>query len=126
MSLGRSGAAGEAGIPVAAGAPPHVAIVNDELYAVDYADIEVKKYDKERNSWVTIGRLPERAVSMNGWGLIFKACGDHLIVIGGPRTSRESFKELNSWVLSEGQLQWNLFARKQLSGFVYTCVVMGC
>lgn len=65
MSLGRSGAAGEAEIPVAVGAPHHVAVVNDELYAAVYADMEVKKYDKERNSWVTIGRLPERAVSIN-------------------------------------------------------------
>ncbi|TYH39755.1 hypothetical protein ES332_D12G198700v1 [Gossypium tomentosum] len=61
----RSGAAGEAEIPVAVGAPHHVAVVNDELYAAVYADMEVKKYDKERNSWVTIGRLPERAVSIN-------------------------------------------------------------
>ncbi|MCE3216233.1 hypothetical protein HAX54_005649 [Datura stramonium] len=30
-------------------------------------------------------RLPERAASMNGWGLAFRACGDKLIVIGGPR-----------------------------------------
>ncbi|PPD82964.1 hypothetical protein GOBAR_DD20118 [Gossypium barbadense] len=61
----RSGAAGEAEIPVAVGAPHHIAVVNDELYAAVYADMEVKKYDKERNSWVTIGRLPERAVSIN-------------------------------------------------------------
>ncbi|KAK8484359.1 hypothetical protein V6N13_042399 [Hibiscus sabdariffa] len=121
MSPGRSGEAGEA-----AGAPPLVAVVNDELYAADYADMEVKKYDKERNSWVTIGRLPERAVSMNGWGLAFRACGDRLIVIGGPRTSGEGFIELNSWVPSEGPPQWNLLARKQSGGFVYNCAVMGC
>ncbi|MBA0603780.1 hypothetical protein Gorai_001959 [Gossypium raimondii] len=64
-SISRSGAAGEAEIPVAVGAPHHVAVVNDELYAAVYADMEVKKHDKERNSWVTIGRLPERAVSIN-------------------------------------------------------------
>ncbi|GMI99903.1 hypothetical protein like AT2G02870 [Hibiscus trionum] len=126
MSPGRSGAAGEAEMSAAAGAPPLVAVVNDELYAADYADMEVKKYDKERNSWSTIGRLPERAVSMNGWGLAFRACGDRLIVIGGRRTSGEGFIELNSWVPSEGPPEWNLLARKQSGGFVYNCAVMGC
>ncbi|OMO82473.1 Kelch repeat type 1 [Corchorus olitorius] len=113
MSPGRSGAAGEAEMPAAAGAPPLVAVVNNELYAADHADMEVKKYDKESRLWVTIGRLPERAVSMNGWGLAFRACGDRLIVIGGPRALGEGFIELNEWVPSEGPPQWNLLARKQ-------------
>ncbi|KAE8661419.1 F-box/kelch-repeat protein SKIP11 [Hibiscus syriacus] len=126
MSPGRSGAAGEAEMPAAAGAPPLVAVVNDDLYSADYADMEVKKYDKERNSWLTIGRLPERAVSMNGWGLAFRACGDRLIVIGGPGTSGEGFIEVNAWVPSQGSPQWNLLARKQSGGFVYNCAVMGC
>ncbi|XVE91461.1 hypothetical protein REPUB_Repub01dG0011900 [Reevesia pubescens] len=126
MSPGRSGAAGEAEMPAAAGAPPLVAVVNDELYAADHADMEVKKYDKERKSWLTIGRLPERAVSMNGWGLAFRACGDRLIVIGGPRALGEGFIELNSWVPSEGPPQWILLDRKQSGNFVYNCAVMGC
>ncbi|MBA0879583.1 hypothetical protein Goshw_006242 [Gossypium schwendimanii] len=106
-------AAGEAEQPVAPGAPPLVAVVNNELYAADHADMEVKKYDKEKKSWLTIGRLPERAVSMNGWGLAFRACGDRLIVIGGQTASGGSFIELNSWVPSEGPPQWNLLARKR-------------
>ncbi|XP_022776894.1 F-box/kelch-repeat protein SKIP11-like [Durio zibethinus] len=126
MSPGRNEAAGEAEVPAAAGAPPLVAVVNNELYAADHADMEVKKYDKVRNSWLTIGRLPERAVSMNGWGLAFRACGDRLIVIGGPRNSGEGFIELNSWVPSEGPPQWNLLDRKQSGNFVYNCAVMGC
>ncbi|KAA3460783.1 F-box/kelch-repeat protein [Gossypium australe] len=126
MSPDRSGVPGEADIPVAVGAPRHVAIVNDELYVADYVNLEVKKYGKERNSWVMIERLLERAVSMNGWGLAFRTCGDRLIVIGEPKTSGEGFIELNSWVLSEGPPQWNLLARNQSSGFVYNCVVMGC
>ncbi|KAE8732961.1 F-box/kelch-repeat protein SKIP11 [Hibiscus syriacus] len=124
MSPGRSGVAAE--MPAAAVAPPLVAVVNKELYAADHADMEVKKYDKEANSWLTIGRLPERAVSMNGWGLAFRACGDRLIVIGGPRALGEGFIELNSWVPNEGPPEWNLLARKQLGNFVYNCAVMGC
>ncbi|KAK7386962.1 hypothetical protein VNO78_27374 [Psophocarpus tetragonolobus] len=124
MSPGRSARGAE--MPATAEAPPLVAVVNNELYAADYADMEVKKYDKERRLWVTIGRLPERAVSMNGWGLAFRACGDRLIVIGGPRTHGEGFIELNSWVPSQGPPQWNLLARKRSGNFVYNCAVMGC
>ncbi|CAN1187852.1 F-box/kelch-repeat protein SKIP11 [Linum perenne] len=115
------------GMPAAAEAPPLVAVVNNELYNADHMDMEVKKYDKERNVWVTVGRLPERACSMNGWGLAFRACGDHLVVIGGPRTSGEGFIELNSWVPSEGGApHWDLLARKHSVNFVYNCAVMGC
>lgn len=126
MSPGRSAVAGESEMPAAAEAPPLVAVVANELYAADYADMVVRKYDKERLEWFTVGGLPERAVSMNGWGLAFRACGDKLIVIGGPRASGEGFIELNSWVPSEGPPQWNLLARKQSANFVYNCAVMGC
>ncbi|XP_061338767.1 F-box/kelch-repeat protein At1g26930-like isoform X1 [Gastrolobium bilobum] len=124
MSPGRSSRASE--MPATAEAPPLVAVVNNELFAADYADMEVKKYDKDRKLWFTIGRLPERAVSMNGWGLAFRACGNRLIVIGGPRTHGEGFIELNSWVPSEGPPQWHLLARKRSGNFVYNCAVMGC
>ncbi|KAK4261140.1 hypothetical protein QN277_004182 [Acacia crassicarpa] len=124
MSPGRS--AGGAETPPTAEAPPLVAVVNDELYAADYADMEVKKYDKDRKQWSVIGRLPERAVSVNGWGLAFRACGNRLIVIGGPRTHGEGFIELNAWVPSEGPPDWNLLARKRSGNFVYNCAVMGC
>ena len=101
-------------------------MVNNELYAADYADMEVRKYDKNSRSWYTVGRLPEQAVSMNGWGLAFRACGDRLIVISGARTLGAGYIELNSWVPSGGPPQWNLLARRQSSNFVYNCAVMGC
>ncbi|XP_047322612.1 F-box/kelch-repeat protein SKIP11-like [Impatiens glandulifera] len=108
-------------------APPLVAVVDDELYAADYAGMEVKKYDKVNRVWVTVGRLPDRADSMNGWGLAFRACGHQLICIGGPRgASGEGFIEVNSWIPSEGPPQWNLLSRKQSPTFVYNCAVMGC
>ncbi|KAL5553880.1 hypothetical protein UlMin_041281 [Ulmus minor] len=124
MSPGRSAAANE--MPATAEAPPLVAVVKDELYAADYADMEVKKYDKATKVWSTVGRLPERAVSMNGWGVAFRACGDMLIMIGGPRTAGEGFIEVNAWVPGEGPPEWNLLARKQSGNFVYNCAVMGC
>ncbi|XP_022732852.1 F-box/kelch-repeat protein At1g26930-like [Durio zibethinus] len=125
MAPGTSGLFSQPAVP-AAGAPPLVAVVNNQLYAADHADMEVKKYDKESKSWLAIGRLPDRAVSMNGWGLAFRACGDRLIVIGGPGALGEGFIEVNSWVPSEGPPEWNLLARRRSGNFVYNCAVMGC
>uniref|UniRef100_A0A1D1YS73 F-box/kelch-repeat protein SKIP11 n=1 Tax=Anthurium amnicola TaxID=1678845 RepID=A0A1D1YS73_9ARAE len=110
----------------ATGAPPLVAVVNNELYAADYAEKVVRKYDKKNNQWTTLGSLPERSVSMNGWGLAFRACGERLIVIGGPRVMNGGTIDLNSWVPGEGPPEWDLIARKPSGGFVYNCAVMGC
>ncbi|MCL7025125.1 hypothetical protein MKW94_008426 [Papaver nudicaule] len=107
-------------------APPLVAVVNNELYAADYAEQELRKYDKERNVWNTIGRLPDRAVSMNGWGLAFRACGERLIVIGGPRNLGGGIIEVNSWIPNDSAPEWTLLARKHSGSFVYNCAVMGC
>lgn len=117
MSLGLNGASG---------APPLVAVVNNELYAADYGQKEVRKYDKENNTWITLGSLPERPVSMNGWGLAFRACGDRLVVIGGPRAMGGGMIELHSWVPTDGPPEWNMIASKHSGSFVYNCAVMGC
>ncbi|WOK97602.1 hypothetical protein Cni_G06310 [Canna indica] len=115
-----------AGLNGANGSPPLVAVVNNELYAAHYADKEVMKYNKENNTWSTLGKLPERYFSMNGWGLAFRACGEHLIVIGGQRGSHGGMVELNSWVPNGGPPKWNVIASKRLGSFVFNCAVMGC
>ncbi|KAL8230684.1 hypothetical protein R6Q57_000462 [Mikania cordata] len=114
--------------PATAKAPPLLAVVKNELYAACYEEQEVRKYDKARNVWVRVGGLPERARSMNGWGLAFRACGDQLVVIGGPRVSYGGIIELNSWVPDENPPQWTMIGRKHSDsgGFVYNCAVMGC
>ncbi|XP_073003896.1 F-box/kelch-repeat protein At1g74510-like [Typha latifolia] len=114
------------GLNGARGAPPLVAVVNNELYAAGYAEKEVKKYDKQNKSWVTLGRLPERPDSMNGWGIAFRACGERLVVIGGPRVYGGGMIELNSWIPKEGPIEWNMIASKHSGSFVYNCAVMGC
>uniref|UniRef100_A0A7C9ECX4 F-box domain-containing protein n=1 Tax=Opuntia streptacantha TaxID=393608 RepID=A0A7C9ECX4_OPUST len=126
MAPGNQGGAPENDMPAAPEAPPLVAVVNNELYAADYADMELKKYNKATNEWATVGRLPERAGSMNGWGLAFRACGDRLIVIGGPRNGGEASIEVNSWVPSGGPPNWERLGKKQSGSFVYNCAVMGC
>ncbi|XP_073130115.1 F-box/kelch-repeat protein SKIP11-like [Henckelia pumila] len=113
-------------MPATSEAPPLIAVVNNELYAADHADMEVRKYDKINRVWVTVGRLPERMDSMYGWGLAFRACGDRLIVIGGLQNAGEGFIEVNSWVPSEGPPQWEMLGRKRSGSFVYNCAVMGC
>ncbi|XP_047318548.1 F-box/kelch-repeat protein SKIP11-like [Impatiens glandulifera] len=114
-------------MPATSEAPPLVAVVDNELYAADHAAMEVRKYDKSSREWVTVGRLPERTASMNGWGLAFRACGRRLICIGGPRAATvNGFIEVNSWIPSEGPPGWNLLSRKQSPTFVYNCAVMGC
>lgn len=107
-------------------APPLLAVVKNELYAVCHLEKELRKYDKEWNLWVPVGLLPERAASMNGWGLAFRACGDKLIVIGGPRSSGGGVIEVNSWIPDEGPPKWTLLASKHMGSFVYNCAVMGC
>ncbi|KAG2549240.1 F-box/kelch-repeat protein SKIP11-like [Panicum virgatum] len=114
------------GLNGVSGAPPLISVVKNELYAADYSDKDVKKYDKKNNKWIALGKLPERSVSMNGWGLAFRACGERLIVIGGPRTSVGGMIELNSWIPDDKPPVWNLIARRQSGNFVYNCAVMGC
>jgi hypothetical protein len=112
--------------PSTSEAPPLVAVVDNQLYAADYADMEVSKYDKNKGVWETVGRLPERADSTNGWGLAFRACGDQLTVIGGPRANGRTFVEVNSWAPKEGPPQWTILGRKPSCSFVFNCAVMGC
>ncbi|KAJ8753357.1 hypothetical protein K2173_019756 [Erythroxylum novogranatense] len=127
MLTPRNGGAAQSGISATAEAPPLIAVVNNELYAADYVQREVSKYDKEKKVWLVLGGLPEQAFSMNGWGLAFRACGDQLIVIGGPRALGTGLIEVNAWVPNGDPPQWEVLARKTSPGsFVYNCAVMGC
>lgn len=48
------------GLNGASGAPPLVAVVENELYAAQYAGKLVRKYNIKDNTWTTLGELPER------------------------------------------------------------------
>ncbi|KAK4286455.1 hypothetical protein QN277_003010 [Acacia crassicarpa] len=115
----------------AAQAPPLVAVVDNQLYAVEHVTNMVKKYDKEKNTWNDLGRLPVRADSSNGWGLAFKACGEQILVVGGQRGPEGEAVVLNSWCpksgAENGTLDWQVLGVKEHVGvFVYNCAVMGC
>lgn len=115
----------------AAQAPPLVAVVDNQLYAVEYLSNDVIMYDKEENKWDVLGRLPVRADFSNGWGLAFKAYGKQLLVVGGQRTQEGEAIVLNSWCpksgFTNGSLDWNVLGIKEKVGvFVYNCAIMGC
>ncbi|KAF7838441.1 F-box/kelch-repeat protein [Senna tora] len=107
-------------------APPLIAVVGNQLYAADYAEEVVRRYIKELNSWVSIGRLPKRVNLTKGWGLAFRACGDQLIVIGAPKVPEGRFIEVYGCVPGDDALEWNLLARRHSGNFVYNCAVMEC
>ncbi|XP_028798653.1 F-box/kelch-repeat protein At1g74510-like [Neltuma alba] len=105
-------------------APPLVAVANNILYAADYGEQVVRRYEKEQNSWVIVGGLPERMATVNGWGLAFRACGDNLIFIGGVGGR---MVKIYSCIPQQGEaLQWNLLASNESRNFVFNCTVMGC
>lgn len=115
----------------AAQAPPLVAVVDNELYSVEHSTNMVKKYNKAKNTWDVLGRLPVKADSSNGWGLAFKACGEELLVVGGQRGPEGEAIVLNSWNpksgVKNGTLDWKVLGVKENVGvFVYNCAVMGC
>ncbi|CAM8879172.1 unnamed protein product [Rhodiola kirilowii] len=118
-------------VNIATQAPPLVAVVNDQLYSVEHTTNMVKRYNKQDNTWMVLGRLPIKADSSKGWGLAFKACGDKLIVVGGQRGPEGEAVVLNSWHpdswVSNGELDWKVLGVKEHVGvFVYNCAVMGC
>ncbi|CAA0834074.1 F-box/kelch-repeat protein [Striga hermonthica] len=116
----------------AAQAPPLVAVVDEQLYGVEYMTNMVKRYNWEGNMWEDMGRLPVRADSSNGWGLAFKSCGEAILVVGGQRGPEGEAIVLSSWKpkksgVQNGTLDWEVVGVKEHAGvFVYNCAVMGC
>ncbi|KAI4373518.1 hypothetical protein MLD38_011637 [Melastoma candidum] len=112
-------------------APPLVAVVDNQLYSVEHSTNVVKKYNKAKNAWDVMGRLPVRADMLNGWGLAFKTCGRELLVVGGQRGPDSEAIVLSSWSpksgADNGMLNWKVLGVKENGGvFVYNCAVMGC
>uniref|UniRef100_A0A453QAC8 F-box/kelch-repeat protein SKIP11 n=1 Tax=Aegilops tauschii subsp. strangulata TaxID=200361 RepID=A0A453QAC8_AEGTS len=108
------------------GGPVLLAVVNNELYAADYREDELKQYDKQDNKWITLGKLPVRS-KQEGSDIRFRACGDRLIVIGSPNNSSdEEVVELHSWTPDGQPPVWNLLTTKPQGVYRIVCAVMGC
>ncbi|OAE25547.1 hypothetical protein AXG93_1543s1640 [Marchantia polymorpha subsp. ruderalis] len=75
--------------PSATGAPPLVAVLNNELFAINILENKLMIYEKDLNLWHLLEAIPERGRNVSGWGLGFKAVGSELFVIGGSRDVAE-------------------------------------
>ncbi|KAF8673442.1 hypothetical protein HU200_049007 [Digitaria exilis] len=110
--------------------PPRFAVVNNELYGVDYIETNVKKYDKQNNRWITLGRWPESIASTkNGRGIGFIALERQLIIIGHQGTLNMPKFELYPWVPDGRPPVWNLIARphfRMLRNLHCDAAVMSC
>lgn len=106
-------------------APPLVAVVKDELYALEASTNQLKVYLKESNKWRVLGEVPVRADCNSGWGVAFKSLGDKLLVIGRGMDSYQSI--YTSHPDPNGQeVDWH-FATKvggSSGSFVFNCAIM--
>ncbi|KAJ7526130.1 hypothetical protein O6H91_17G083300 [Diphasiastrum complanatum] len=109
-------------------APPLVAVVENQLYALDVFVNQLKLYCKRSNTWKPLGDVPVRADFNNGWGLAFKALDGQLVLIGGrcPPGNRDG-DAIYGWKPSsdEEPPEWSLIAALVPQGtFVFNCAVM--
>ncbi|KAJ7536473.1 hypothetical protein O6H91_12G071000 [Diphasiastrum complanatum] len=108
-------------------APPLVAVVENQLYALDVSVNRLKLYCKESNTWTPLGDVPVRADFNNGWGLAFKALDGQLLLIGGysPPGNRDG-DAIYAWKpSSDGPPDWKCLAELVPRGtFVFNCAVM--
>ncbi|XP_058734665.1 F-box/kelch-repeat protein SKIP11-like [Vicia villosa] len=89
------------------------AVVKNVLYAADYAQQKIKKFDKDNHSWVTIGIFPNHGTPMDVWGLSFHSCGDRLLFFGGCNINGKNMIEISYWIVDEGAPYWKLLTRKK-------------
>lgn len=104
--------------------PPLVAVVNNQLYAVENTTNILKMYIKHNNTWRNLGHLPVPADLRNGWGVAFKALGDRLFVMG-------DVDGITAFCWRPGpnatEPVWQLLGRRERgNSFLYNCAVMAC
>ncbi|CAM6041372.1 unnamed protein product [Sphagnum compactum] len=112
--------------PLVSPTPPLLVVVDNELYAVDATTMEFKSYQKDTNTWKTLGRVPNRSVDSSGWGMGFKAVGKDIFLIGGS-SNRHFCNKIHACNLesSGGEPKWRRVCRLFFtSGFIYSCTVM--
>jgi hypothetical protein len=105
-------------------APPLVAVVDNQLYALDAFNNHLKKYDKTANLWVSLDVVPHRSPQSSGWGLGFKAVGQELWVIGGRNPRGGPRIDACTINTATGSINWRGVAFTWGSGFCYNCAVV--
>lgn len=106
-------------------APPLVAVVNDELYALEVSTNQLKVYLKKSNKWRVLGEVPVRANCNSGWGVAFKSLGDKLLVIGRGMDSYQSIYTLHPDP-NRQEVDWHFVSKVGGSSgsFVFNCAIM--
>jgi hypothetical protein len=105
-------------------APPLVAVMANQLYALDASNNHLKKYDKATNLWVSLDVVPHRSPQSSGWGLGFKAVGQELWVIGGRNPHGGPRIDACTIDTATGSISWRGVAFTWGSGFCYNCAVI--
>ncbi|XP_058773322.1 F-box/kelch-repeat protein At3g27150-like [Vicia villosa] len=107
------------------GSPPLIAVVNNELYALDASSNEVKVYVKGKNLWKKLGFVPVRA-DVLGWGIAFKSLGNELLVIGD--SSHTTLMKIYTCLPHHDLevLEWKqiVCGSGNLNPFIHNCAVM--
>lgn len=114
-------------VPSMTVSPPLVAVLNNQLYAINIIQNMLMLYNKEFNRWLMLEKVPFRAENTNGWGLGFKAVGDELFVIGGARGSGQFLPKIHAYKprVDEGETWRHVTDLKiPTNGFIYNCAVM--
>ncbi|CAM6096123.1 unnamed protein product [Calypogeia fissa] len=109
------------------GAPPLVAVLKDELYALDADTTELKHYDKVTGVWTALTVVPGRAHHESGWGLAFKALDGELWVIGGRSPAGQDVGNILAFKPDpvNGQHVWRRVTNTLNGGsFCLNCAVM--
>ncbi|CAM6100677.1 unnamed protein product [Calypogeia fissa] len=107
--------------------PPLVAVLNNQLYAINIIHNMLMLYDKGQNAWRMLEKVPFRAENTNGWGLGFKSVGDELFVIGGARGPQHFLPKIHAYKprTDEGDTWRHVTDLKiPTNGFIYNCAVM--
>lgn len=111
--------------------PPLIAVVCNDLYALETSANELRVYDANANAWKKLGDVPVRAKSNGGWGVAFKSLGDKLLVIG--ESAGASWCETMSVYTcrpsadAKHELHWEESKRccgGRLNHFILNCCVM--
>ncbi|KAG6542052.1 hypothetical protein Mapa_016562 [Marchantia paleacea] len=116
-------------VPSATVAPPLVAVLKNELFAINIQENKLMMYEKDRNLWRLLEAIPERGENVSGWGLGFKAVGSELFVIGGSRDLAEWLPYIHAYQpISRQSGNWRFVVDLQAptSGFIFNCAVMSC
>ncbi|KAF3779205.1 F-box/kelch-repeat protein [Nymphaea thermarum] len=111
--------------------PPLLAVVEDELYALEPTSDRLKLYLKKSNSWKDLGMVPVRANHNMGWGVAFKSLGDRLLILGAASIAEDNQGQGIAVFTCQpnpnaGDCQWEYLGRTGnfMGSFIFNCSIM--